>query len=108
LNELSTFAEICIFTAGTKEYAETIIDLLDPFHIIKRFYRDSTILTNGIYTKPLNIIKPGMDNIVLIDNLIENMQCNPEHGIVVKGFYGDMSDNSLIKLLVELRSNNPQ
>ena len=40
LNELHKFADVSIFTAGTQEYADRILQDLDPDHrIVKRKYR---------------------------------------------------------------------
>lgn len=51
---MSKYWEIVIFTAGLKEYADTIINDLDTQKVIsRRFYRDSCVNIEGIYIKDL-------------------------------------------------------
>ena len=41
LTELHKIADVSVFTAGMKQYADTILEQIDPHHLIKkRFYRD--------------------------------------------------------------------
>jgi CTD small phosphatase-like protein 2 len=46
LEQLSSFYEIVIFTAGVKEYADWVLDNIDKHGFIKqRLYREHTIIT---------------------------------------------------------------
>ena len=72
LAEVSKYFEVGIFTASVKEYADAVIDYLDPHkNMIKfRLYRNNCINVNDrIYVKDLRILK-GVDlkDILLIDN----------------------------------------
>jgi CTD small phosphatase-like protein 2 len=64
---------VVVFTAGLKDYADWILDELDPEKYISwRLYRDSCILRHGSYLKDLKIIGRDFSKIVIVDNLPEN------------------------------------
>ena len=55
---LASMYEICVFTAGEKDYADAILDFIDPDRaIIKhRLYRHHCIKPeNSVYVKDLSI-----------------------------------------------------
>lgn len=77
LKEMDKHYEIMIFTAALKEYADVIIDHLDPEKkIIKeRFYRKDTMFVNNEYSvKDLTKISTDLSKIIIIDNLPENFK----------------------------------
>ena len=46
LEQLSKYYEIVVFTAGVQEYADWVIDQIDPDRFIKhRLYREHTIIS---------------------------------------------------------------
>lgn len=61
---------INIFTAGTKEYADPIIDEIDPHGLIKgRYYRDSCkVDKHGNTLKPMEIITKNMKKLIIIED----------------------------------------
>lgn len=66
-----------IFTASVEEYADLILNHLDPNNkiISKRFYRKDTDLINNEYTvKDLLKIDRDLRKIIIIDNLPENFK----------------------------------
>jgi len=69
-------AEIIVFTASEQNYADPVLDLIDPAHKIfdYRLYWDKCIRTpdrKGI--KDLRIFQNrSLKNIVLVDNLVRN------------------------------------
>ena len=56
LQYCSQFCEVVIFTASVAEYADKMIDYLDPDRqfVHACFYRDSCTLVNRNYVKDLN------------------------------------------------------
>ena len=66
--------EVCVFTASTPQYADSIIDYLDPTGelIQHRFYRPSCVKTEGgEYIKDLRVFKNiDLKNILLVDNAV--------------------------------------
>ncbi|OMJ93885.1 hypothetical protein SteCoe_3079 [Stentor coeruleus] len=101
LRILSSLANIIIFTASAKNYADTIIDLIDPNHkhISARYYRDSCVLSQYGFIKDLNILKKPLKDILLIDNLSTSFLYQKQNGILIQSWYGDKNDTELYKLL---------
>lgn len=74
---MNKYFEIMIFTASVEEYADLILDHLDPKNTIisKRFYRKDTDLINNEYTvKDLLKIDRDLSKIIIIDNLPDNFK----------------------------------
>ena len=92
--------EIIVFTAGMKEYADRILNELDPYkYITQRLYRDSCIYIEGYYVKNLIIFCEDMSKIVIVDNTPNNYALQPANGIEIKSWYADnMQDKQLSKL----------
>lgn len=71
LAELSKYCEIIVFTASHANYANKIINYLDPQSkwISYRLFRDNCILTpQGVHIKDLRVINRNLKNLVLVDN----------------------------------------
>ena len=103
LTEVSKYFEVGIFTASVKEYADAVIDFLDPNkNLIKfRLYRNNCINVNDrIFVKDLRIIK-GVDitDIILLDNSIYSFSAQLNNGILVNSFYNDKNDIELYNVL---------
>lgn len=74
---MNKYFEIMIFTASVEEYADLILNHLDPNNTIisKRFYRKDTDLINNEYTvKDLLKIDRDLRKIIIIDNLPDNFK----------------------------------
>ena len=100
LREISQYFEIGIFTAGTKYYADTILDYIDPNneYFLFRLYRDACIpIQNRLYIKDLRIIK-NYDpcNVILMDNSLYSFMNQPSNGMLVNSFYTNHKDIQLI------------
>ena len=103
LAEVSKYFEVGIFTASVKEYADAVIDYLDPNkNMIKfRLYRNNCININDrIFVKDLRIIK-GVDlkDILLIDNSMYSFSAQLANGILINSFYNDKNDIELFNVL---------
>jgi CTD small phosphatase-like protein 2 len=57
LREASRLYEVVVFTASAKEYADAVLDYLDPTGdlVHHRLYRDDCLWTSGVYVKDLRI-----------------------------------------------------
>ncbi len=94
LNELNDLYEIITFTAGTKEYADMILNQLDiNNNIFKyRLYRQHiTILEYNVF-KDLSKIGRDLSKTIIIDNLKENFKMHPNNGIFIKTWTSDIND----------------
>ena len=113
--------ETHIFTAGTKVYADSILDQLclligDWKAFAKRWYREdcetidiwdpfTTFCIDSIYVKPLSKVAEwaGRDardlgRIVHVDDRAKNFLLNHNNGIQVSEWRGDPDDNALSKV----------
>ena len=105
LNQLNEFYEIITFTAGTKEYAEYILNILDPNNekIKYRLYRQHvTILGSNVY-KDLSKLGRDLNKVIIIDNMKENFKMQPNNGLYVKTWINDINDYQLKDLLKLLK-----
>lgn len=85
LQQISKFANIYIFSAGVKNYVDTIVDIIDfNNEFIKgRYYRSSTI--GKYYRKNLTKIGFKNENSILIDNNLLSFTLEA-NGIIIPDF----------------------
>ena len=103
IKELSAYCEICIFTASTKYYADTVINGLGNHNLIDyRLYRQHTNMINGVNIKDLSKLGRNLTKIIIVDNIEDNYQLQPNNGINISDFEGDENDNELEYLLKDL------
>ena len=107
LEELNNlFYEIVIFTAGTKEYCDKILDILDlNNNLIKyRLYRSHLSLRNiNNDVKDLSLLGRNLNKIIIIDNLPENYKLQEDNGLPINSWFGDINDSSLKNLLTIMK-----
>ncbi|OII72152.1 NLI interacting factor ctd-like phosphatase [Cryptosporidium ubiquitum] len=105
LKNASKLGKICVFTASTREYAEQVINSIDPTHdLIKyKLFREHCTVYNKGYMKDLRIIQ-GVDlkRTVLVDNSLISNTLQLDNAIPVDSWYGCTKDNELLRLLVLL------
>ena len=93
-----------VFTAAEEDYANEVLDRLDKNKYIKhRLYRQHTTNNSATYIKDLSKLGRPLDQVIIIDNLAENFQLQPENGIHIQSFYGDKTDTELQKLVPILK-----
>ena len=106
LSYLSNMYEICVFTAGEQDYADTILNFIDEDRsIIKhRLYRQHCVRPDsGVYVKDLSIIADrNLKDIILVDNSIISFAFNLSNGIPIKAFLGDKPDEELLYMVTFL------
>ncbi|KAJ3438307.1 scp1-like small phosphatase 4-related [Anaeramoeba flamelloides] len=103
---LSTFLERCsqlfevvVFTAGLKEYADIILDKLDPNNelISHRLYRDSCKeAEQHTYVKDLSLLGRDLNRTLIIDDLPSSYSLQPQNAIPIKRFCGNCSNSSFL------------
>lgn len=82
------YFELVIFTAAVKDYADWILDRLDPKKLIShRLYRCSTTQQNGVYLKDLSKLGRDLAKTLIVDNNPSNFLLQPENGIYIKSWY---------------------
>ena len=117
LNSVSEFYELIIFTAGLKEYAKIVLDLIECRMGKKifdyRLFREHTEPNDeGVYIKDLSKIGRNLQKMIIVDNTKDNYELQKENGIEIKSYYGfdtkkmNLMENDVIldddKCLIEL------
>ncbi|RDX95577.1 CTD small phosphatase-like protein 2, partial [Mucuna pruriens] len=101
LEKVSEMFEIIIFTAAKSEYAEKVLDGLDPHNkfFTRRLYQDSCTWVDSHFVKDLTILGIDMAKVFIIDNTPEVFRFQVNNGIPIKSWYEDPTDSALISLL---------
>ena len=92
LEKLSQLYELVVWTAGVQEYADTILDKIDPEKTLfkKRMYRDSCIKTEQFFIKDLDVILDReKTSMLIVDNSILSFAFDLENGVPINSFMGD-------------------
>ena len=114
---MSTIFEVIIFTAAMKDYADSILDILDPDkNLIKyRLYRQHTSIyttINGLtFSKDLSKLGRDLNKVIIIDNLSDNFKLQPNNGIAIGTWTENMKDTELMDIgnfLNNLIMKNPE
>ena len=99
IEEISKFFFIGIFTAAIPEYADAVINYLDPEekYIKFKLYRNDCVnICNLVRIKDLKIFgEENLDKIVLLDNNIYSFAAQLSNGILINSFFCDKSDDEL-------------
>lgn len=91
--------EIIIFTAALQDYADFILDIIDPKKVISyRLYREHTVSHENSYVKDISKIGRHLSKIIIVDNMAENFKLQPENGIYIQSWYGEAEDRALYDL----------
>ena len=101
LKELNELFEIIIFSDKEIDYTDNILNILDiNNNIIKfRLYSQHFSLTKLGLVKDLNKLGRDLNKVIIIDNNRNNYKINPNNGISLKEWKGDIYDTELLTLL---------
>ena len=99
LKKISELFNVIIFTASIKEYAEPLIDKLDPDKKFGRLFRQNCLNKNGLYIKDLKQIGNNYKDMIIIDNNPISFSLNRDNGLPIITWYENSDDNELIKLI---------
>ena len=99
IEEISKYFLIGIFTASIPEYADAVINYLDPEekYIKFKLYRNDCInVQDLVRVKDLKIFgEENLDRIVLLDNNIYSFSNQLSNGILINSFFDDENDDEL-------------
>jgi len=103
--------EFIVFTAGLKEYADPILDHIDPSHtyIKHRLYREATTKLKNTHVKPVEYLNRDIKKVILVDNTIWNLLASPDNSILIPNFYTNRQDvqiHALANLLVHIANHS--
>ena len=108
MDEIKDDWEVVVFTASWQNYADTIIDYLDPegVYFPHRFYRESWWLTpEGVYIKDLRVFHQwDLKDIILVDNAVYSFGFQLDNGIPIFPYIKGKDDKQLLYLKEYLKS----
>jgi len=101
LEVISKSFEVVVFTASQQSYADKVINALDPTGtlVAHRLYRQHCTELRGAFFKELRLLGREASKCILVDNSPISVACNPDHGILIRSWYGDPADQELLDLL---------
>ena len=94
--------EIIVFTAGQKDYADPILDYIDPHKKIfkKRLYRTDCIQVENIFIKDLDIILDrDRANMIIVDNSILSFAFDLDNGVPINSYMGTEEEDKELLFL---------
>lgn len=101
---MSKYYEIVYFTASIKEYADQVLDYIDPGKIGKHWlYWEACELVGGSYIKNLSLLNRDLDSTLIIDNSPIAYSMHPCNAIPIKSWYSEPTDKELILLIPILK-----
>jgi CTD small phosphatase-like protein 2 len=96
LEKLVQWYEIVVFTAGEQEYADYILDYIDPNNSLfkKRLYRQDCIKLENFYIKDLDIILDReREHMLIVDNSILSFAFDLDNGVPINSYIGNEEDD---------------
>lgn len=96
LEKLAQLYEIVVWTAGVKEYADPILDVIDPDKNIftKRMFRTECVKVDQFFIKDLDVILDReKKDMVIVDNSILSFAFDLANGVPINSFMGDEPDD---------------
>jgi len=94
--------EIIAFTAGQKDYADPILDFIDPHKKIfkRRLYRPDCIQVGDFFVKDLDIILDrDRSNMIIVDNSIISFAFDLDNGVPINSYMGTEEDDKELLFL---------
>ncbi|KAG2233589.1 HAD-like domain-containing protein [Thamnidium elegans] len=100
LSYLSQFYEIVIFTSQPSLNALPLLDKLDPYqYAMYRLYREATRYVDGKYVKDLSHLNRDLSKVIIMDSNPESFSLQPENGIALKPWKGEVKDQGLLEYI---------
>ena len=100
LDKMSKLYEIVIFTASISDYANPLLNKLDPRRrICHRLFREHCTSSGNLFIKDLRKVGRDLKDTIIIDNNPISYLYNKENGIPIITWHSSQSDNELIKMI---------
>ena len=82
-----------------QDYADWVLDQLDPEgYITYRLYRQHALAAGSFFIKDLSRLGRDIDKTLIVDNVAENFQLQPDNGVFIRTWIDDPTDNALDEL----------
>ena len=96
---MSKYYEIVVYTASISEYANPLLDILDPNnHINHRLFRDHCTIINDSFVKDLSRLGRDLKNVIIVDNSPLCYGLHPENAIPIETWLDNSNDIMLYQL----------
>ena len=105
LNRMKKIYELILFSFGTPEYVDPIINIIEKKekYFEYKLYRQHATIAGNDFVKDLKKLGRDMNKILIVDNLPQTFKLNKENGICINAFYGDINnDKNTLKNLAEI------
>lgn len=103
IDKLGEIYEIVIFTASNQEYADLVIDRIDPHHLVKhRLYKESCVMINDCTVKDLSLLNRKLQKLIILDNSPMSYFLQPYNSFPIASWTEDKNDTELFLLTEEL------
>ncbi|GLJ14307.1 hypothetical protein SUGI_0230460 [Cryptomeria japonica] len=101
LQQLKDRYELVLFTAGIREYADAVVDRIDPYGAIKhRLFRDSCTQTcEGRFVKDLSLLGRDLRRVIIVDDNPNAYVFHPHNAVPVSSFVDDLYDRELSSVI---------
>ncbi|XP_034386967.1 CTD small phosphatase-like protein 3 [Cyclopterus lumpus] len=101
LQSMAKIYELFVYTCAKKEYAEKILNILDPQRKLfrHRLYQDDCACVLGHYIKDLSILGRDAAKTVVLDNAPHTYPYHLMNTIPIKSWSGESEDRELQKLV---------
>ncbi|KAF7654817.1 hypothetical protein LDENG_00064340 [Lucifuga dentata] len=105
LQSMAKIYELFVYTSAKKEYAEKILDILDPQRKLfrHRLYQFDCACVLGHYIKDLSILERELTKTVVLDNAPHTYPYHLMNTIPIKSWFGKPEDRELQKLIPYLQ-----
>jgi CTD small phosphatase-like protein 2 len=95
--------EVILFTSAREDYAERMLEILDPQYSLFKFalFRQSCVPYRGVCMKDFDVIaNRKKEDVIMVDNMIISFALNLDNGILIKPYISGKEDKEL-KCLAE-------
>lgn len=72
--------------------------LINKKHISHRLYRQHATPYGMVFVKDLSKLGRDISKVIIVDNVAENFQLQPDNGIFIKSWFEDTKDTALSEL----------
>ena len=89
--------ELILFSLGTPEYVDSIVETIErkERYFQYRLYRQHGKIYGNDIIKDLSKLGRDIKKIIIVDNMPQSFKLQKKNGICIKGFYGNLKDETL-------------
>lgn len=105
LNTVKPYYEIISFSSASKAYADNILKKIETNqkYFEYNLYREHTVLYKNEFVKDISKIGRNIKETIIVDNLEKNFILNPDNGIKIAPYFGEIGNRNEDNKLFELQ-----